>query len=256
MDKEPVLQVSNIGLSIGGKPFITNSSLSINKGEVVLLLGENGAGKSTLIDSILGYQPKDVSFSGEVSFEGKKVLGLASLSDQIGYAEQNEDIGFYLSGKSYIYLSLQPYLRMKEKEAKKVCLDQEEKLFKKFSTDFFDQERSTNFAGLAKKNTYHLSGGQSKVLSIIAALSRAESPLYILDEPLNNLDTNSIRVLLFTIDEMKKTGSSFLIITHCRLFKDPERVYQLSDCHIDDVTDQYKSYDCLDSIKGGCTKCL
>ena len=66
-----LLDIKNLIVSVNEKRVLNNVNLSVNKGEVHIILGPNGSGKSSLSMSILG-NPKYKIESGEIFFEGEK----------------------------------------------------------------------------------------------------------------------------------------------------------------------------------------
>ena len=70
-----LLDIKNLTVSVNEKRVLNNVNLSVNKGEVHIILGPNGSGKSSLSMSILG-NPKYKIESGEIFFEGEKINDL------------------------------------------------------------------------------------------------------------------------------------------------------------------------------------
>jgi branched-chain amino acid transport system ATP-binding protein len=71
---DPVLDITNLSVSYGSAMAVNGISLSIQKGEMLSLIGSNGAGKSTLFKSICGMiSPR----SGDIRFKGRSTLGLS-----------------------------------------------------------------------------------------------------------------------------------------------------------------------------------
>ena len=68
VDQQAVLQVKGISKMLGGKPILDNCSLTVNRGELKVLIGPSGAGKSTFLQSINCLIPPD---SGEIYLEGQ-----------------------------------------------------------------------------------------------------------------------------------------------------------------------------------------
>ena len=69
------------------------------------------------------------------------------------------------------------------------------------------------------------------MVAILSALSRKGSDLYIMDEPINNLDGDHARLLNDYLIDLKNQPNApgILIITHCRMFQNVDRVYVLKD---------------------------
>ena len=70
---DPVLQIRDLAVFYGNAQAVNGISLTIQRGELLSLIGSNGAGKSTLFKSICGMvQPR----SGEITFQGDSLIGL------------------------------------------------------------------------------------------------------------------------------------------------------------------------------------
>ena len=86
------LSVENINTFYGLSHILFDVSLSVQKGEVVVLLGRNGAGKTTTMLSIMGLNPPK---SGKVVYRGKEITGLAPYKvarKGIGYVPEDRRI--------------------------------------------------------------------------------------------------------------------------------------------------------------------
>jgi ABC-2 type transport system ATP-binding protein len=178
-----------------GKPVLHDISFSVNKGEIVGLIGLNGAGKSTTIKHILGLMEVQ---GGEIRINGKKFLD-----------EPNE----YRRSYSYIPetpilyedLTLQEHLNvtamaygLTEAELK----ERSAHLLKEFR-----MEKMLNwFPG-------HFSQGMRQKVMIMCAFL-LYPPLYIVDEPFIGLDPIAIKSLLNHIVDMKERGAGILMSTH------------------------------------------
>ena len=67
---EPIIELNKVAKRFGGITALSNASLSVNKGEIVGLIGDNGAGKSTLIKTLVGVHNPD---DGDIKIRGDKV---------------------------------------------------------------------------------------------------------------------------------------------------------------------------------------
>lgn len=178
-----------------GKPVLHDISFSVNKGEIVGLIGLNGAGKSTTIKHVLGLMEAQ---KGEIKINGKTFL---------------EDPDIYRRSYSYIPetpilyedLTLQEHLNV---TAMAYGLSEEE--LKERSGHLlkeFRMEKMLNwFPGHFSK------GMRQKVMIMCAFLLRP--PLYIVDEPFIGLDPLAIKSLLNHFVQKKEEGAGILMSTH------------------------------------------
>ena len=72
---ENLLEIKDLHAGVEGKEILKGLSLSVDKGEVHVILGPNGSGKSTLMNIIMGHPKYEVT-SGTMSFEGEDITGL------------------------------------------------------------------------------------------------------------------------------------------------------------------------------------
>ena len=171
-------------------------NLSIEKGEICVILGPSGSGKSTLLNIIGGI---DDASSGTIVCDGVEVT---SLKGEKLTNYRREKVGFIFQ-----FYNLIPNLTVYENiEA-----------VKNISKNSLDIDELLAEVGLLEyKNRYprELSGGQQQRVSIVRALVKNPS-LLLCDEPTGALDFKGSRDILKLICEVnKRYGTTVLIITH------------------------------------------
>jgi simple sugar transport system ATP-binding protein len=205
-NEAPLVEMRNIDKSYGSVHALKNVNLTIQKGEIVGLLGDNGAGKSTLIKVLSGAVPFG---TGEIFVKGKK-LNLRSTNDAIN------------SGIETIYQdsALVPQLSI----ARNLFLGREPTTGPGF-LNRLDQEQMNAVAGDLLKRVGitknippttpigSLSGGERQAVAIARAM-HFESDLIILDEPTNNLGVAETQGVLQFVREARDTGHSCIFIAH------------------------------------------
>ena len=109
------LSVTDVSLSLGGRPIVKDISLNLGKGELVGLVGPNGAGKSTLLKAIGGFLPLT---QGSITFDGQSIQGLSNqdLAKCLAYMEQDPPIPVGYSVEELVLLARTPYLKWYQKE--------------------------------------------------------------------------------------------------------------------------------------------
>ncbi|MDD4412779.1 MAG: ABC-F family ATP-binding cassette domain-containing protein [Patescibacteria group bacterium] len=175
-----LIQVNNLAKEYGGKKIFSDLSFAVNKKQKIGVIGKNGAGKSTLFKLILGLEKAD---NGEI---------LIDRDVNIGYLKQEEN---FLKNESGL-----DYLRKNSAQEEWTC--------KKLASKF--QLTEDRLAIEASK----LSGGWKMRLKLVAMLL-CEPTLFLLDEPTNYLDLNT---LILLEEFLKSYNQSFMIISHDREF--------------------------------------
>lgn len=191
----PALQVDAARKTYGSVVALDGVSLEADGG-ILGLIGANGAGKSTLYRSILDLVALD---SGNIRVTGLEV-GRQSVEArrQIGYLP--EELHFYDRLTGWEHLELVAGLKGLDNAAER----------REWLAEFGLDERRDVLVG-----EYSL--GMRKKIGIIAALMGAPR-LALLDEPLNGLDTESMRRLRLRIEAMAEAGTTFVISSHVMSF--------------------------------------
>jgi branched-chain amino acid transport system ATP-binding protein len=190
-----MLTLENVNVYYGAIHALRNISLTVNKGEVVTLIGANGAGKSTTLRAITGLLcPK----SGRVVFEGQDVTGMATHTLVAkGISMSPEGRGVFATLTVLENLEMGAYLT-KDKASVKRDLDRVFALFPRL------QERTKQGAGT-------LSGGEQQMLAMARALM-SRPKLLLLDEPSLGLAPIVCQTIFSTIDEIKAAGTTVLLV--------------------------------------------
>ena len=188
-----MLEVNNLSVEVGQKLILKDVTMSIPKGEVLILFGPNGSGKSTFIKSIMGFAGF-TPIKGEIIFKGKNIETLAT--------EQRVKLGLG------IMFQHPPKIRgvKLQQIASFLCKDQKriEELAVKLSLqDHLNRDINLGF-----------SGGEMK-RSELFQLILQDPDLLFLDEPESGVDLENICIMGQVLNEYLKQGNkSALIITH------------------------------------------
>ena len=177
--------------------------LSIDKGELVGIIGHSGSGKSTLMN-MLGCL--DVPTSGNYYLNGKDVSNMTDdeLSDvrnvEIGFIFQGFNLIPNLTAKENVELPL-IYRGVSKKEREDLAVE------------------SLKAVGLEHRMDHkpsEMSGGQQQRVAIARAIA-ARPPVILADEPTGNLDSRSTQEIMEVLKELHRSGRTVILITHGRI---------------------------------------
>ncbi|MEU3842216.1 ABC transporter ATP-binding protein [Streptomyces sp. NPDC028635] len=186
----PVIEVTDLRKSYGGRPVVDGVSFTVREGEIFGILGPNGAGKTTTVECVEGLRVPD---AGRV-----RVTGLDPVADR-------EQVARVL-GAQLQQSELQPKLTVRE------ALE----LYAAFYDRPLDWRPLAERLGLTEKLTTRfarLSGGQKQRLFIALALV-GNPRVVVLDELTTGLDPRSRRDTWQLIEDVRASGVTVLLVTH------------------------------------------
>jgi iron(III) transport system ATP-binding protein len=195
------LTVDNIHLAYDRNPVLKGVSMSLNKGEVVSLLGASGSGKTTLLRAVAGLeQPSQgrIAINDDVLYDSQARIDLPAEARNLGLVFQ-----------SY---ALWPHMTVQENVAYPLTLRKTPKAESRQKVDaILDQ---LGLKGLGERYPSQLSGGQQQRVAIARALVY-NPPVILLDEPLSNLDAKlREEARVFLRELIVQMGLSALMVTH------------------------------------------
>lgn len=187
----PVLELDGIFFSYGDRPVLTDVSLRVHAGEVVLLAGASGAGKSTLASIAAGLV---APCSGEV-----RLCGAPPVPGDVGLAFQQPEAQFFLD-TVYDEIAYAPRnLSCDEAEV-------DRRVHAAVRTVGLDED-------LLSFSPFELSGGQARRVALASVLS-LDAPAYIFDEPSAALDAKGRAFARRMVEGLSREGRAVLVITH------------------------------------------
>ena len=201
---KPLLHIENLHLSVNEKPILHNLNLTVNAGEIHVVMGPNGAGKSTLAAAIVGNPVFQVD-QGSIFFEGELI----------------NDLPVFERARKGIFLSFQnpeeiPGLKVEEF----LRASKEAVTGKKIPALTFHKELLRLMESLSINPEYAdrslnvgFSGGEKKKNEILQ-LAVLQPKLAILDETDSGLDIDATRIVFEGVAKLKTRDMGILIITH------------------------------------------
>jgi len=217
---EPLLHIENLHLSVNEKPILHNLNLTVNAGEIHVVMGPNGAGKSTLAAAIVGNPVFQVD-QGSIFFQGELINNLPVF--------ERARKGIFLSFQNpeeIPGLKVEEFLRV-AKEAvtgKKIpALTFHKELIRlmeslSINPEYADRSLNVGFSGGEKKKNE------------ILQLAVLQPKLAILDETDSGLDIDATKIVFEGVAKLKTPDMGILIITHHSKVLDylkPDRVHVL-----------------------------
>ena len=200
VDQQAVLQVNGISKMLGGKPILDNCSLTVNRGELKVLIGPSGAGKSTFLQSINCLIPPD---SGEIYLEGQLLnrtdkAALCAFRAQVGMIFQDFNLFDHLTAEENVAIALRKVRGMSAADARARAQEELARV------------------GLARRASLYpaqLSGGQKQRVAMARALAM-DPKVILLDEPTSALDPELVGEVLAVIRDLASGGMTMVMATH------------------------------------------
>jgi len=188
-----MILVKNLSIKRSNKTIFENINLSLGSGNVTLLKGKNGSGKTTLLRALLNLiEPH----SGKIYWRGKP-----------------------LKKNLYDYYNHVTYIADKTSSLNKLTVNENINIWNKIFLSKINKNQIENILKTLKLNTYlnqkvnSLSFGEAKKLEFLRLIIE-DKKIWILDEPLSNLDEESIDVIKQTFEDHCRKEGSIIFSSH------------------------------------------
>lgn len=217
--RDPLVVLDSVNKHFGDLHVLKDINLTVNRGEVVVVIGPSGSGKSTLCRTINRLETID---SGSIYVDGKELpsegKALANLRADVGMVFQSFNLFAHKTTLDNVTLGLIKVKKTPVSEAQakaRVLLER------------------VGVANQAAKLPAQLSGGQQQRVAIARALAM-EPKVMLFDEPTSALDPEMINEVLDVMIALAKGGMTMIVVTHEMGFarKAGDRVVFMADGQI------------------------
>ena len=196
---EKIIEVQHLSKTFGTHEVLKDIDFSVNKGEVVCIIGSSGSGKSTLLRCInLLEKPS----GGQIIFKGENILDskldVQAYRTKLGMVFQQFNLFNNHDVLSNCMIGQIKVLKRSKQEAQAVAM----KYLKVVGMEQFIHAKPRQ-----------LSGGQKQRVAIARALSM-EPEVMLFDEPTSALDPEMVGEVLKVMKELAESGLTMLIVTH------------------------------------------
>jgi len=196
---EPLVVMKDVNKHYGDLHVLQDINLTVDKGEVVVVIGPSGSGKSTLIRTI---NRLETIGSGTITIDGvtlpEEGKELAKLRSDVGMVFQSFNLFAHKTILQNVTLGPMKVRKMKKDEAEERAME----LLKRVGVGH-----------QAAKYPAQLSGGQQQRVAIARALAM-NPKVMLFDEPTSALDPEMINEVLDVMVELAKGGMTMVVVTH------------------------------------------
>ena len=199
MSDTALLSIEHLKKAYGDNVVLEDISLSVKRGEVIVVIGPSGCGKSTFLRCINALEPIQ---GGTIEVDGKEVTSsekdLTELRQKVGMVFQSYDLFPHMTVLDNITLAPTKVKKIPKAQAEEAA----RALLKRVGLT--DKEKSY---------PRELSGGQKQRVAIARALAM-EPEVLLLDEVTAALDPEMVREVLDVMLDLAKQGKTMIIVTH------------------------------------------
>ena len=198
MTDEPIIQIKNVHKYFGQVHALRGVSLTVDKGEVVVVVGPSGSGKSTLLRCINRLEEYN---EGEIIVDGIPLDNAKNINEvrkEVGMVFQQFNLFPHMTVTENLTLAQRVIRKRSVEEAKSIA----EQLLKK--------------VGIPEKADAYplqLSGGQQQRVAIARALAMSPK-IMLFDEPTSALDPEMIKEVLDVMLALAREGMTMVVVSH------------------------------------------
>ncbi|MDO5046956.1 MAG: amino acid ABC transporter ATP-binding protein [Anaerococcus sp.] len=194
-----IIKVSNLEKKFGDNLVLKDINMSVDKGEVVSIIGSSGSGKSTLLRCL---NLLETPTSGKIYYRGDNIL------------DNNYDTRVF---RSRVGMVFQNFNLFANKTVLENCTLGQTKVLHKSKKEAIDTARkylaSVNMAEFVNAKPSQISGGQKQRVAIARALCM-DPDVLLFDEPTSALDPETVGEVLEIMASLAKSGMTMIVVTH------------------------------------------
>ena len=196
---EEILRLEHLEKTFGTHQVLRDISFSVNKGDVISIIGSSGSGKSTMLRCVnLLEEPT----GGKIIFEGKDIAGkelnLSQYRARVGMVFQQFNLFNNMNALENCVCPQLTVLHRKREEAEKIARDYLERV---------------GMSAYCNARPAQLSGGQKQRVAIARTLSM-NPDIILFDEPTSALDPEMVGEVLDVMKRLAGEGFTMLVVTH------------------------------------------
>ena len=241
-----LLEVANITKSFGKCEVLRGISFSLERGEVLSIIGSSGSGKTTLLRCLNFLETPD---NGTISVDGKVIFDASAKNINESDIRANR-LHFGLVFQSFNLfpqynvldnITLAPKLRLEEK---KLSASEKKVKFEEIEQNAWELLKKVDLTEKAKQYPCELSGGQQQRVAIARALALSPDILCF-DEPTSALDPELTGEVLRVIKDLKNHDCTMIVVTHEMEFAKnvSDNVIFMANGIIEEQGDPYQVFD-------------
>lgn len=197
--KTPIIEVKDLTMSFSKEDVLKGINLTIEKGEVVVIIGASGAGKSTLLRCL---NRLETPTGGDILFHGESLVSaghnLYKLREKMGMVFQQFNLFNNKNVLDNITLAPMTVKKMSREEAEAQAMKLLERV---------------GLTDKAKAYPSQLSGGQRQRIAIVRALAM-NPDVMLFDEPTSALDPEMVGEVLDVMKVLAESGMTMVVVSH------------------------------------------
>lgn len=196
---EELLKIEHLTKKFEGNMILDDVSLTVHRGEVIVVVGPSGCGKSTMLRCINALEPIQ---GGTIEIDGQQISqkskNLTELRQKVGMVFQSYELFPHLTVLNNILLAPTKVQKREKEEVKKEAMELLDRVGLKEKAGSFPRQ---------------LSGGQKQRVAIVRALCM-HPEILLFDEVTAALDPEMVREVLDVMLQLAQQGKTMVIVTH------------------------------------------
>lgn len=196
---EELLKIEHLTKKFEGNMILDDVSLTVHRGEVIVVVGPSGCGKSTMLRCINALEPIQ---GGTIEIDGQQISqkskNMTELRQKVGMVFQSYELFPHLTVLNNILLAPTKVQKREKEEVKKEAMELLDRVGLKEKADSFPRQ---------------LSGGQKQRVAIVRALCM-HPEILLFDEVTAALDPEMVREVLDVMLQLAQQGKTMIIVTH------------------------------------------